>query len=381
MKISYIHGPGDAFGTFLQWKQNRADGGIIKQTYSSQFYDIISEIDGRGQIICTTPTEASLDIRFKFETISRKRASGIKYYLQELKYAFAISKKVGLFEPDIIIVSSDFPRYFFDILPSRPLKILSIHNTFWRPYGYPHGFKEWLLNRAEKFGLRNTNLAVCVSMECKRQFEAIRSPSSVFSIMQIPRLKENSSTNNDRNPENILFVGRIEFDKGVEDLIHAFSIVKREFPYLRLKIVGSGGALEKLKVLAVQLGLQAEIDFAGPLDALGVGKSYAEADLCICPTQWSFNEGLATVPLEAGSYGVPTIMSEAVPAKEQFGDGSIVFEPGNVKDLSNKIRHIISDKEAFKIASKDARESFSRTMREVGDWKSGIYACIEHANN
>ena len=376
MRISYIHGPGDAFGTLVHWKANRADSRLIKQTYSGQFFDLITEIDGFGQVICVSHTEPTADPRFRFETVCRGRGAGIKYYIEEFRYARAVGDRITEFDPDVVLISSDFPSFAFDSLPRRPVKILSMHNTFWRPYGKPNGAKQKILNFARKISLRHTNLAVCVSMECQRQFEEVRSNLSVLSVIQIPRLTRNFQDDPDHLPKKLLYVGRVEINKGVEDLVYAFSEIKPEFPDITLKIVGDGSAFECIKRLVAQLDLERSIEFTGLLGAADVGRAYAESDLCICPTQWSFNEGLATVPLEAASYGVPTIMSHAVPAKEYFGEGSITFEPGNVKDLSSKIQNTIADSKTYQNARIDSRESFVRTMHDTGDWKSGINECL-----
>lgn len=376
LRISYIHGPGDAFGTFVHWKANRSDSGIIKQTYSSQFYDLISDIDGVGQVICVTQTEPTHDPRFQFETVRRCNGSGIRYFVEEFRYARAVSVRIRDFGPDVILISSDFPSFAFDALPRKPVKVLSMHNTFWKPYGKPKGAKEKILNFARRISLRHTDLAVCVSLECQRQFEEVRSSSSAFSVLQIPRLTKNFGAASARVPERLLFVGRLEINKGIEDLVRAFNAIKPALPNITLKIVGDGGALECLKRLVARLNLEAAIEFTGRLGATDVGRAYADADLCICPTQWSFNEGLATVPLEAASYGVPTIMSHAVPAKEFFGEDSIVFVPGNIEDLASKMEQAISDIETYRRARVDAREAFIRTMHNVGDWKSGVSSCL-----
>ena len=76
----------------------------------------------------------------------------------------------------------------------------------------------------------------------------------------------------------------------------------------------------KIAVPAARLEVETAIEFTGRLDANGVGKAHVAADLCIFLAQWSFDEGLASAPFEAASYGVPTVMSHSVPAKEQFGE-------------------------------------------------------------
>lgn len=376
MRISYIHGPGDAFGTFTQWAMQNRDKSIIKQTYSGQFYDLISEIDGVGQIVCTAPCEPTGDPRFVFDRVQRGSATGMRHFLEEFLYAQRVGQIIIKFQPSVIIISSDFPTYFLDLLPSRPLRIISMHNTFWRPYGHPAGTKQIALNLIRRISLRKSHCAVSVSKECKRQFDKLRSNRIKLSTVQIPRLEERFIDGEQSTPRRLLFVGRVELNKGVTDLISAFSSIVSSAPGITLKIVGNGTALDTCRDLTARLGIDTAVEFTGRLDADGVGQAYAESDLCVCPTRWSFNEGLATVPLEAASYGVPTLMSEAVPAKEQFGSDVLIYEPGDVEDLAQKLAEVITDSETYRRARSDARESFSRTMREVDDWKTGIYACL-----
>ena len=95
MKISYVHGPGDAFGTFIQWQNQTRDKSIIKQTYSGQFYDLISEIDGTGQLICTAPCDNAGDSRFVFERVARGTATGIRYFFEEFLYAQRVGQLIS----------------------------------------------------------------------------------------------------------------------------------------------------------------------------------------------------------------------------------------------------------------------------------------------
>lgn len=377
MKISYVHGPGNAFGTFLHWKENRDDPGIIKETYSGQFYDLVAEIGGTGQIVCSNPTGPTSDARFRFDTVPRERKTGFSNYISECRYARMVAIAIKAFNPDVIIVSTDFPNYAFDFLSRSIPKILTMHNTFWRPYGKPSGLKEVIFNWARVLSLRNVNLAVCVSLECQRQFRKIQLRSTHYSTIQIPRLPKRTSGLKNFPPTNLLYVGRVELYKGVKDLIYAVKILTHDFPEIRLTIVGDGNALEELKQLVVSLKLDEVVTFSGHLNADGVRIAYTNADLCICPTHWAFNEGLATVPIEAASFGLPTIMSHAVPAKEQFSEQVFLFEPGNVDDLASKLRHSLTDQLAYENARDECINAFANTMHDFSDWKTGILSCIE----
>ena len=61
-------------------------------------------------------------------------------------------------------------------------------------------------------------------------------------------------------------------------------------------------------------------------------------DLIVVPSLWE--EPLGRIPLEAGSYGIPSLVSDIgglVEAKELLSDGVSFFKPGNPEDLAQKI--------------------------------------------
>lgn len=380
MKISYVHGPGDAYGTFLKWQAGNTDASINKQTYSGQFFDLITALDGQGQVICSTESGATGDPRFGFSTVPSSRKSGWRYYLGEMRYAFEVGQKLRAFDPDVIIISSDFPSQYFDLLPRKPKKILSIHNTFWPPYGSPQGTKARLLTSLTRRALRNINLAVCVSRECQRQFQDLRSGSETFSVVQLPRVAMEPlprPEKKDGAPKVLLYVGRVEQSKGVGDLIRAFKTAHEALGGISLKIVGDGGYLDRCRRLANELQISEHVSFTGRLDAHGVRRAYAEADFCVCPSRPEFCEGLATVPIEAAVHGTPSIISSAVPAKEYFAVNELVFTAGNSEDLAAKIRLALTSAEIQTKALADTRQSLKKMFAEHGDWKSGIVRCIE----
>ncbi len=381
MRISYIHGPGDAFGTFKHWKQLRADPRNIKQTYSGQFFDLIAETDAVGQIVCLSPSGASDDPRFTFETVARRSASGLAYFKEELRYARSVGRTVAKFRPDVVIVSSDFPVFALDVMPGSTDIILSLHNTLWQPYGEPSGIKQKALATLCRFAVRRARYAVCVSEEVRRQFLKLRAGLSSVTQIQMPKLPKASPKEQNSPPLRLLYVGRVEHDKGVSDVIRAFALLSNQNPLLTLKIVGDGGALNDLRALAYDLGVSEKIEFSGRVNADLVAAAYLEADLCVCPTRWSFNEGLATVPLEAASYGVPTIMSRAVPARELFGSDSIVFEPGNIDDLASKMERAVNNGSVYTAACKDAYTSLEAAVCSLGDWQAAITYCLRDIRN
>ena len=100
----------------------------------------------------------------------------------------------------------------------------------------------------------------------------------------------------------ILFVGRLEKEKGVHFCINAFSKLIQYHPNLRLKIIGKGSQEDDLKDLAKKLNIYNKIDFDGFSNNLI--NEYCKAKVLILT---SFFEGFPNVLLESITLGTPVV--------------------------------------------------------------------------
>lgn len=61
----------------------------------------------------------------------------------------------------------------------------------------------------------------------------------------------------------VLFIGRLATEKGIDDLLRAVQIARRQLPHIQLNIVGEGTQRSTLEQLTQQLGLTAIVTFSG----------------------------------------------------------------------------------------------------------------------
>lgn len=115
--------------------------------------------------------------------------------------------------------------------------------------------------------------------------------------------------------ENILFLARIEEEKGVLIAINAFNILKKKYNKLVLNIVGSGSFLEHAKEHAIQHCIQ-DVRFTGALFGKALSDEYCSSDIYILPT--SLGEGMPTSVLEAMAFGLPVITRPVGGLKDFF---------------------------------------------------------------
>lgn len=109
----------------------------------------------------------------------------------------------------------------------------------------------------------------------------------------------------------ILFVGRLNFVKGLDLLLAAFCDIKREVPDAMLALVGPDGkGYERhLMGLATSLGVAQSVRFGGLLDPERVRAAYGTANLFVLPSR---SESFGMSLLEAMAAGCPVIVSNEV---------------------------------------------------------------------
>jgi len=100
---------------------------------------------------------------------------------------------------------------------------------------------------------------------------------------------------------HLLCVGRLSVEKGVDLLLLALPAVKVIYPNVHLTILGTGSAEKLLQQLAVQLGLESTVTFAGYADPADY---YAAATLFVLPSRY---EGMPNALLEAAAAGLPIV--------------------------------------------------------------------------
>jgi glycosyltransferase involved in cell wall biosynthesis len=132
---------------------------------------------------------------------------------------------------------------------------------------------------------------------------------------------------------NILFIGRLTYQKNVSVLIKAFRYLPNNF---KLKIVGDGPELEVLKQLDSDLSQR--IEFSPPSNDLSV--LYSSANVFCLPSRW---EGFPNVIAEALSHGVPCVgFSECSGIPQLVFDGDNGFTAKKMSDPQSLAEALIS---------------------------------------
>ena len=151
-----------------------------------------------------------------------------------------------------------------------------------------------------------------------------------------------------------IFIGRVVQDKGIVELIEAFSKLKNDYPFIRLMLVGpfepETDPIPKETIIAIQN--EPSIIHAGYQD--DVRPFLAASQVLAFP---SYREGLPNVPMQAGCLNIPSIVTNINGCNEIIENGinGLLIEPKNVNELYDAMKKMITDESLYNNCKKNAR--------------------------
>ena len=109
----------------------------------------------------------------------------------------------------------------------------------------------------------------------------------------------------------ILFLSRINWKKGLDILVKAYSILAKEQDSIHLLIVGNddGGYIRKVKRWVKEYGIEQRVTFTGILTGKEKLEAYAASDIFVLP---SYSENFGIAVIEAMACGMPVVISNKV---------------------------------------------------------------------
>jgi glycosyltransferase involved in cell wall biosynthesis len=116
----------------------------------------------------------------------------------------------------------------------------------------------------------------------------------------------------ERKPQ-VVFLGRLTFQKGPDHFLKAALLVSQANPQARFILCGTGDMLDKLRHQAHRLGIEDKVHFAGFVDPAGVDEILQRSKVLVMP---SVSEPFGLVALEAIRCGIPVILSKQSGVRE-----------------------------------------------------------------
>ncbi len=184
--------------------------------------------------------------------------------------------------------------------------------------------------------------------------------------------------------KEICFVGRLEQQKGLEYLIRAINLLRKELDDIKITIVGDGSMRSALEALCEQMSVGQYIVFAGARDE--VLSYYQRARVFVLP---SLSEGLPLTLLEAMACGLAVIASDVggnrevldphnpergIPEAHYYiGECGILVNPGDAAGLAGAIQRLLTDDDLASRLNSRARSRVVETYaldKIINDYRS-----------
>ncbi|MCY7374716.1 MAG: glycosyltransferase family 4 protein [Pyrinomonadaceae bacterium] len=206
-------------------------------------------------------------------------------------------------------------------------------------------------SRAGKIFIRRAlNLSdklIAVSDESARQLGKLAGSSRV---VVIPNAIDTAAFNGGnrllrdetRSEIRLLFVGAIGKLKGERDLIRALAILRRRGGNPNLKVSFLGYGAETLQPLCEAAGIADWIEFTGAVSMDKRVEFFRQADIFVLPT---YAEAMPMSVIEAMAAGLAVVTTNVggVPELIENEVDGLLFAPGAVEDLADKISFLIEN--------------------------------------
>jgi glycosyltransferase involved in cell wall biosynthesis len=161
----------------------------------------------------------------------------------------------------------------------------------------------------------------------------------------------------------LLFLGRINFKKGLDILAAAVGRLKRED--LHLVIAGpDGGFLADSKRFVAEAGIESRTSFVGMLQGEAKLAAFTDANLFLLP---SYSENFGISVIEAMACGLPVLVSDKVNIwREVVADGAGLAAPCDAAAFADLIAQLVDDAPRLARMGEAGRRSVARRY----DWAS-----------
>ena len=144
---------------------------------------------------------------------------------------------------------------------------------------------------------------------------------------------------------NIVFMGRLEFRKGVNYLLKAFLEIKRQMPNTRLLICGPGTRLRTRYERWIARNRLEDVIFTGMVSHEEQPRYYRTADIFCAPA--TSQESFGLILLEAMATGRPVVATniEGFASVVTHGEEGLLVPPMTVRPLADALMALLNDKQ------------------------------------
>ena len=361
-RIFFVDGPGQVVDSYRSWSAGEDFVSETQLTFSGQMFDFCRAHGLLVYAVSWNPARALVrDGAFIVENRPKplRNPHGVFYHVSQVWYGLSLIVSALRFGADFAVVVSGTTHWFvLSLLTLARVKVIPcLHNSFW-PSGYPQtrGRASKVIRALDAWFWRHcAEATLCVSPECQRQVETITGgrngpifqfrsqfyPDDFVSVAPPPP--------HDERPFRVIFVGRVQREKGVFDVVEIADRLERKYPgRLRYEVCGSGSDLEELKQAIEGRGLGEVVKLMGPLKRPELLAAYGRSHVLIVPTRPTFCEGMPATAAEAVLTGRPVLTSRLSNALDVLEGAVVEARPDDLDSYIEGLERLMTDGDYYR---------------------------------
>lgn len=320
-------------------------------------------------------------------------SDGNGYIIYPMKIAFSghnhfhlyigLSKMIKDINPDIVHIDEEhYSMVTFQAM--RLAKKIDARPLF---FTWQNIYKEYPLpfSYIEQYNFKGASVAIAGNEEAKAVLRRKGFQREIAVIPQFgvdPDMFQKLDSSELRNRLGIKkdrfvigFMGRLVEEKGLLGLIEAVSNLKGNYSLL---LVGSGPLKKEILDKAKKLGIERRIKIVEHVPSLEVPQYMNCFDCLVLPslTKSNWKEQFGRVLIEAMACEVPVIGSSSGEIPNVIGDAGLIFQEGDVNDLTKKLELLLNSAEPRNTLSKRGRERVlsNYTQKKVAEATFKVYS-------
>jgi len=292
-----------------------------------------------------------------------------------LGHEVKVITKTPAADPDVFpfqVIRDPTPRQFFDVIRwcemylSGCISLKALWPLAWfrRPVVFTH--HTWYLrsngtsalqDRLKRFLTRfaeNISNSHAIAAHLPVRSAVIPNPYRDDIFRQMPEIPRN---------KELIYVGRLVSDKGVDLLIEALARLKDMGATPRLTIIGSGPDELKLRHQAKALNVMDQVDFVGVKAGQALAEHLNAHRIMVIPSRWE--EPFGIVAIEGIACGCVVVGSEGGGLKQAINSCGSTFPNGNIQALTQILSDTLSDTNGLVHYQKNAKAHLARHKKDI----------------
>lgn len=387
LRIFYAAGPGDVANTYRCWKQGRDDPSYLSCAYAQQFFEVCRELNAQAYVLaCCVKPDLVRDEHFTVEHRPNpfEPTRGARFHFGRVWYGLQMLATALRFRATVAVVPMGTYWFMLSLFRLCGVQVIpSLHEVLWCKYGRLKRSHRVINRLGRRLFARHAFAILSICDDADRQVAQLtrghhRPIVSFLPSFRPQKFEEGARSRPPRPPFRVVFIGRIERNKGVFDLLEvAQDLVARGRADIIFDVWGGGSQLGALRSAVVTAKMEATFRCHGYRDELGTAATYGSAHVVVVPTTTEFAEGFPRVVAEAVLSGCPVVTSAVCPAVTYVGDAVVEVPPNDIAAYADAIVRLCDDHELYEHKRRACMVLRAQFCDPVRSWGSALKTALQ----